>query len=113
VLDRVDKREDEIFVLDYKTGAYPIYTAKNFTEATDFQLEFYYLLAKQLGNVVACGYYDLKESKIVHEAFLEEKLAVLESNIKDILLHDEFDFEKCEDLKNCMYCEYATICNRG
>ncbi len=113
VLDRVDKREDEIFVLDYKTGAYPIYTAKNFTEATDFQLEFYYLLAKQLGNVMGCGYYDLKESKIVYEAFLEEKLAVLESNIKDILAHDEYEFDKCEDLKNCMYCEYATICNRG
>ncbi|MCX6075822.1 MAG: PD-(D/E)XK nuclease family protein [Campylobacterales bacterium] len=112
VLDRVDKRGEEIFVLDYKTGSYPIYTAKNFTEATDFQLEFYYLLAKQLGNVVACGYYDLKESKIVHEAFLEEKLAVLESNIKDILAHDEFEFDKCEDLKNCMYCEYATICGR-
>jgi len=113
VLDRVDKRDDEIFVLDYKTGNYPIYTAKNFTEATDFQLEFYYLLAKQLGNVTACGYYDLKESKIVHEAFLEEKLAVLESNIKDILAHNEYEFDKCEDLKNCMYCEFATICNRG
>lgn len=124
VLDRVDKRDDEIFVLDYKTGNYPIYTAKNFTEATDFQLEFYYLLAKQLGNVTACavsgseevllgcGYYDLKESKIVHEAFLEEKLAVLESNIKDILAHDEYEFDKCEDLKNCMYCEFATICDR-
>ncbi|MFA6195945.1 MAG: PD-(D/E)XK nuclease family protein [Sulfurimonas sp.] len=112
VIDRIDKRDDEIFVLDYKTGNYPIYTAKNFTEATDFQLEFYYLLAQTKGNVLACGYYDLKESKIVHEAFLDEKLAVLESNIKDILLHETHEFDKCEDLKNCMYCEYKIICGR-
>jgi len=112
VLDRVDKRGDELFVLDYKTGNYPIYTEKNFTEATDFQLEFYYLLAQQLGKVLACGYYDLKESKIVHEVFLEEKLAVLESNIKDILLHETHEFDKCEDLKNCQFCEYKIMCGR-
>ncbi|MBU1657762.1 PD-(D/E)XK nuclease family protein [bacterium] len=112
IIDRVDKRGDEIFVLDYKTGNYPIYTAKNFTQATDFQLEFYYLLAQSLGKVTACGYYDLKESKIVHEAFLQEKLAVLESNIKDLLLNDEFDFKKCEDVKNCLFCEYKIICGR-
>ena len=111
-IDRIDKRENEIFVLDYKTGKYPIYNAKNFTEATDFQLEFYYLLAKQLGENVACGYYDLKESKIVNEAFLEEKLAVLESNIKDILAHDTHEFDKCEDIKNCLFCEYKIICGR-
>lgn len=112
VIDRVDKKDNEISVLDYKTGKYPLYTAKNFTQATDFQLEFYYLLAKQLGNVTGCGYYDLKESKIVPEAFLKEKLAVLESNIKDISAHDEFEFDKCEDVKSCLFCEYKIICGR-
>ncbi len=112
VIDRIDKRKDEIFVLDYKTGSYPMYTAKNFTEATDFQLEFYYLLSKQLGKVAGCGYYDLNESKIVPEPFLEEKLAILESNIKDILLHETHEFDKCEDLKNCQYCEYKIMCGR-
>ncbi|OIP55037.1 MAG: hypothetical protein AUK54_04905 [Helicobacteraceae bacterium CG2_30_36_10] len=112
VIDRIDKRGEEISVLDYKTGNFPIYTAKNFTEATDFQLEFYYLLAQPLGNVTACGYYDLSESKIVPEAFLEEKLAILESNIKDILLHETHEFDKCEDMKTCLFCEFATICDR-
>lgn len=112
-IDRVDKRANEIEVLDYKTGSYPLYTAKNFTEATDFQLEFYYLLAGGLGNVVGCSYYDLKESKIVEEAFLNEKLGVLESNIKDLLNIEEVNFELCEDIKNCLYCEYATICHRN
>ncbi len=113
VIDRIDKRGDELFVLDYKTGNYPIYTAKNFTEATDFQLEFYYLLAQTQGNVLACGYYDLKESKIVEEPFLKEKLAVLESNIKDISAHETHEFDKCEELKNCLFCEYTMLCNRA
>jgi len=110
-IDRVDKRRSEIYVLDYKTGSYPLYTAKNFTEATDFQLEFYYLLAQDMGDV-SCGYYDLKESKIVPEAFLEEKLAVLESNIKDLLLIEDVNFTKCEELKNCLFCEYKIMCGR-
>ncbi|WP_455757000.1 PD-(D/E)XK nuclease family protein [Sulfurimonas sp.] len=111
-IDRVDKRANEIFVLDYKTGSYPLYNKNNFPDATDFQLEFYYLLAGELGNVEGCGYYDLKESKIVQEPFLNEKLAVLESNLKDILNLEEINFEKCEDIKNCIYCEFVTMCGR-
>jgi len=109
-IDRIDKRANEIEVLDYKTGSYTLYNKKNFTDATDFQLEFYYLLASELGNVSSCGFYDLKESKIVPEAFLNEKLAVLESNLKDILNLEEINFELCEDIKNCTFCDYATIC---
>lgn len=123
-IDRIDKRGNELEVLDYKTGAYPIYTAKNVSEATDFQLEFYYLLANQLGNVVACavsgseevllgcGYYDLKESKIVSEIFLKEKIDLLQSHVKDLLAIEDVDFSKCDDIKNCIYCEYKTICGR-
>ncbi|MDD2791215.1 MAG: PD-(D/E)XK nuclease family protein [Sulfurimonas sp.] len=111
-IDRIDIKDETLFVLDYKTGSYPLYTEKNLSEATDFQLEFYYLLSQSAGKNVLCGYYDLKESKIVHEMFLEEKLAILQSNIKDILMQESFDFALCEDLKNCLYCEYATICQR-
>jgi len=111
-IDRIDKKVNEIEVLDYKTGSYPLYTSKNVQDATDFQLEFYYLLASGLGNVVGCGYYDLKESKIVPEVLLQEKLSILESNIKDLLNIEEINFKKSEDLKNCLFCEFSTICNR-
>ena len=110
-IDRIDKRDDEIEVLDYKTGSYRLYNKNNFTEATDFQLEFYYLLAGKLGNV-SCAFYDLKESKIVPESFLNEKLSVLESNIKDLLNIKEVNFAKCEDTKPCQFCEYALMCGR-
>ncbi|WP_415397325.1 PD-(D/E)XK nuclease family protein [Sulfurimonas sp. CS5] len=112
VIDRIDVKDDEIFVLDYKTGSYPLYTTKTFPDATDFQLEFYYLLASTLGRVTACGYYDLKDSKIVPEAFLEEKLEVLQSNIKDLLMIEDVNFEKTEDAKNCLFCEYKIMCGR-
>ena len=111
-IDRVDKKLNEIEVLDYKTGSYPLYTKNSVHDATDFQLEFYYLLAGGLGNVEGCGYYDLKESQIVNEVFLKEKLAILESNIKDLLNIEEVNFQKCEDAKNCLFCEYKTICKR-
>ena len=110
-IDRIDKRANEVEVLDYKTGSYALYNKKNFTEATDFQLEFYYLLASGLGDV-SCGFYDLKESKIVPEAFLREKLAILESHVKDLLAIEDVNFEKCEDVKSCQYCEFAIICGR-
>ena len=111
-IDRVDKQADKISVLDYKTGSYALYNKNNFTEATDFQLEFYYLLAAGLGTVESCAFYDLKELKVVPEAFLEEKLEILGSHIKDLLLVEELDTKMCEDEKNCNYCEYKIICGR-
>ncbi len=111
-IDRIDKKENLIEVLDYKTGSYTLYNKNNFTDATDFQLEFYYLLAGSLGNVQSCGFYDLKESRIVPESFLDEKLDILKSHIKDLLSIESVNFEKCEDTKPCQFCEYAIICGR-
>lgn len=111
-IDRVDKREDKVSVLDYKTGNYALYNKNNFTEATDFQLEFYSLLAAGLGTVESCAFYDLKELKIVPEAFYSEKLEILGSHIKDLLLVEELDTKMCEDTKNCNFCEYKIICGR-
>ncbi len=111
-IDRVDKRDNEIEVLDYKTGAYKLYNKNNFTEATDFQLEFYYLLTQSLGDVTSCAFYDLKEVQIVPEAFLSEKLEILQSHIKDLLQVEYIDFVLCEDESQCRYCEYAVMCGR-
>jgi RecB family exonuclease len=111
-IDRVDKKENLVEVLDYKTGSYTLNTKNNFMDAHDFQLEFYHLLAGGLGNVEQCGFYDLKESKIVPESFLGEKIEILKSHIKDLLNIETVNFEKCEETKPCQYCEYAIICNR-
>ena len=111
-IDRVDKRDNIIEVLDYKTGSYTLNNKNNFMDSLDFQLEFYYLLAGGLGNVEGCAFYDLKETKIVPEAFLHEKIEILKSHIKDLLLIEELNFEKTNDVKHCQFCEYKIICGR-
>jgi len=112
-IDRIDRRDGVLEVLDYKTGSYKLYTAKNYEDATDFQMEFYYLLAEQLGDVKRCGFYNLKEGIIEEESFLFEKLERLEAHIDELLSLREVNFEKCEDTKNCNYCPYAVMCGRG
>ncbi|QOP46501.1 PD-(D/E)XK nuclease family protein [Sulfurimonas paralvinellae] len=112
-IDRVDKKENLVDVLDYKTGSFTLYNKNNFTEATDFQLEFYHILAGGLGNVNSCAFYDLKEGRVVEELFLEQKLEILRSHIADLLQVEEVNFEKTEDAKMCQYCEFALMCGRA
>ncbi len=111
-IDRVDKNGSNVSVLDYKTGGYKLYNKNNFMEATDFQLEFYYLLASGIGNVESCAFYDLKDTKIVTESFLPEKLEVLKSILHDLKEIEEIDTKQCEDQSNCLYCEYRIVCQR-
>jgi len=62
--------------------------------------------------VTSCVFYDLKEVQIVPEAFLSEKLEILQSHIKDLLQVEYIDFVLCEDESQCRYCEYAVMCGR-
>ncbi len=112
-IDRIDRTLDGLEVLDYKSGLYPTYTARTVEKATDFQLEFYYLLAKNEGEVKSCGYYDLKSGKIITEDLLESKLELLYGHLQELRETKVFDFEKTEDLKECTYCPYTELCGRS
>ena len=113
VIDRIDINEQgALEVLDYKSGSLKLYTAKSVEEATDFQLEFYYLLASGLGSVEQVGFYDLKEGKVVEESLFEEKLRLLEKHLDVLKEIKSFEVSLCEDRKNCTHCEYKTICGR-
>ncbi len=111
-IDRIDEQENGLYILDYKSGKYPTYTAKTLQKATDFQLEFYYLLASAEGKIAGCGYYDLSSGKIIDETFLEEKLLLLQEHLEELKTQKSFNFSKCEDESICKYCEYATLCGR-
>lgn len=111
-IDRVDIKDGELYVLDYKTGSYTLYTKNTFQDACDFQLEFYYLLAGTLGKVSQCGFYDLKESVIIPEQFLDEKLTLLQAHLQAMSEVEYIDFAKCENLSYCSRCDYATLCGR-
>lgn len=108
-IDRIDTRGDKLFVIDYKSGKIPTIAEKALDECVDFQLEFYALLAGQLGKVEALFYYDLKEGSLIEESFFEEKMARLEI-VLEALKEPITGFEKCESLKVCQYCPYAILC---
>ncbi|MBE0498826.1 MAG: PD-(D/E)XK nuclease family protein [Campylobacterales bacterium] len=111
-IDRIDRTLEGLEVLDYKSGNYPIYTARTVDKATDFQLEFYYLLAKNEGEVKACGYYDLKNGKIIPEELLEKKLELLYEHLHGLRETKFFDFEKTDEIKECRFCPYTHLCGR-
>jgi RecB family exonuclease len=113
VIDRIDATVDGLEVLDYKSGSYRTYTQKTLENATDFQLEFYYLLASQLGKVNNCGFYDLNSGKIVYEPVLQEKLTRLATILDELRETKHFTFEMTEKLSDCNYCEYIHLCQRG
>ena len=112
-IDRIDRTLDGLEILDYKSGSYPKYTVRTVDKATDFQLEFYYLLAQNETEVKSCGYYDLKNGKIITEDLLEKKLELLYGHLQELRETKVFDFEKTEDLKECTYCPYVELCGRG
>jgi ATP-dependent helicase/nuclease subunit B len=111
-LDRIDRTLEGLEVLDYKSGKFPTYTARTVEKATDFQLEFYHLLARQIGEVKSCGYYDLKSGKIVLEGLLEAKLELLYDHLHLLREEKRFDFYKTDDLAACRFCDYAHLCKR-
>jgi RecB family exonuclease len=111
-IDRIDIYKERLYVLDYKSGKYPSYSLKTVEKATDFQLEFYYLLASTLGEVAECAYYDLAQGEVVKEELLQEKLELLMGHFKEMQQSGVIDFKKTEELGSCQYCEYATLCGR-
>ncbi|MFA6760558.1 MAG: PD-(D/E)XK nuclease family protein [Sulfuricurvum sp.] len=111
-VDRIDEVYGTLEVLDYKSGKYPIYDEAKLGEASDFQLEFYYLLASRLGEVRRCGYYDLNSGEVVWEELLEQKLEVLKQKLAEIASQTKVDFAKCEDLQKCRFCAYKILCQR-
>lgn len=111
-IDRVDKRDNTYHILDYKTGSFKLYTPRTIEKATDFQLEFYYLLAQQFGMVESVAFYDLKEGKVVPEAMLEEKLALLRAHLQRLKQMSIINFEKTEELAECRLCPYVHLCHR-
>jgi len=111
-IDRIDKKDNKFTVIDYKTGNIPIYNKNNYQDATDFQLEFYYLLASGIGNIEDSFFYNLKDSTLILEPFFKEKLEILKAHLKDLTQIKSINFEKTENEKECEFCEFSLICNR-
>lgn len=111
-IDRIDKLKNGTFsILDYKTSSnLKIDTDKTIENATDFQLEFYFLATKDLG-ISQVAYYDLSDGKIKDELVLEAKLQRL-SEILNTFATKNVEFSMCEKDKTCEFCPYKVICGK-
>ena len=113
-VDRIDIKDDTLFVLDYKTGKLPKTTKKDISEGRvkDFQLQFYYHLSSSLGKTSSCAFYDLTNSKVIEEDFFDEKLEMLDEILEELKETNVVNFSLSEDDKSCTYCPYVKMCGR-
>ncbi|WP_321468978.1 PD-(D/E)XK nuclease family protein [Halarcobacter sp.] len=112
-IDRIDKVEDNYYVIDYKTSSnLKVDSKRGFEKSTDFQLEFYYVAVNKLYNTdkINAYYYDLYEMQLKEEIVLDEKLNLL-NEIFTKLKTKTVNFEKCNNSQLCQYCQFKTICN--
>ena len=113
-IDRIDKLNDDLYVLDYKTSSnLKVNSKRNFETSVDFQLEFYYLAVQTLFKTdnIKTFYYDLHNMKLREEVVLDDKLKLLEE-ILSAFNTTKVNFEKCDNNQICQYCIYKTICNK-
>ena len=108
-IDRIDMREGRYSVIDYKSGKIP---DNSLNKTVDFQLQFYHLLSKELGELEGCYYYELKSGKLREEKSFDEKLELLDEKLA-LLKEGEFDFHMCEDKSVCRFCPYNKLCQRS
>ena len=110
-IDRIDQKEDALFVIDYKSGKVPTTSERTLDSTVDFQLVFYTLIASSLGEVQGVYYYDLKEGTLIPEAFLEEKKELLQAKLQAFAKPIN-GYELCDEIKHCRLCPYVLLCGR-
>ena len=111
-IDRIDENEGALEVIDYKSGKYPDTDKEPKESDVDYQLSVYALLAGELGEVRACGYYDLGSGELKFERFLEAKIAKLREILVYMASQKQWSWEMCEDLSRCRHCPYTYLCHR-
>ncbi len=113
-IDRIDIKDNLLYVLDYKSGKIPSTTKKEIQEkrVSDFQLQFYYLLSSTIKDTYLAYYYDLENAKLEKDNFFDEKFKLLDEILDTLRVKKEIEFDKTDDEKKCIYCPYKLICGR-
>ncbi len=117
-VDRIDIKDDEVVLIDYKTSKNAL---KNEKYPYEFQTTFYYLWAKEKfpDKNIRTVIWDLYEGQmiegIIKEDILKNVLKKLPNKVKeaeDIIFEiDDKEFvKKRNDI--CKYCEYQIACGR-
>lgn len=109
-IDRIDRIESQIFVIDYK-----LKNKFNIKKMSFIQLLIYKkAIEKEYPNYkINTLYYDLYNNKVYIMNEDDEKISQeILDNILDELQKTNIDFIKTNDLKICTNCNYKHLCNR-
>ncbi len=117
IIDRIDLNDSTYELIDYKTSKnLTIDTEKNYEKSHDFQLEFYYIAAKELykTNNIKAYYFSLYDTLLKEELVLDKKLELLSSIFNELkeLSKEKISFFKTEDRTICEYCNFKIVCNK-
>ena len=113
-IDRIDKKNGEFVLLDYKITANELKadSKKTAEHSHKYQLALYReILVKNKIPPKESLYYDVLRGKTVAEEALEEKIGYLSGHISRFLAKPSF--EETKEKKNCRFCDYAIICGFG
>jgi len=114
-IDRIDQNDTETLVIDYKSGSIAqANKSKNLEDLSDLQMSIYHaLLSSKYQNISLAFMKILEKGELEEITALEEKNALLAEHIISLKQTKSFVAEKTEDLKQCKWCEFALMCERG
>ena len=114
-IDRIDQNETHTLVLDYKSGSTKeAQKSKNIESLNDLQMSIYSRLLEPKYQNLSLAFVKLFEEGEMEEIkALEAKNERLSEVIVELKQTKSFAAERCEDLQQCKWCEFALMCERG
>ena len=121
VVDRVDRTDDGLILIDYKTGSSPPTGPKNEEGKTrlDIQLPLYVQAAAEAlfpgESVAGAYYYSLTKGRILKKAKTDDvgPLEAFAARIKGHLEAGRFPVDPDAERTACEFCDYDLVCRKG
>jgi len=114
VVDRIDQDSIGTYILDYKSGSITdANRVKNLEKLTDFQMSIYSELLKDTYKSMNFAFVEIFNGKTTPITELEAKTELLYETIGELKAMPRAVAQKCENVSNCVYCDYTLLCERG
>jgi len=115
-VDRVDKKDEQFLVIDYKSGSTKAINSKNSENLVDFQMNIYDKLMQKPNSKIDFAYIEILNSgKLEFLKAKEEKEQKLLEHIEYLKTLKNYEATRCENLQLCRNCPYPyrLLCHRG
>jgi len=113
-VDRLDKKDEQYLVVDYKSGSTKAINSKNSDNLVDFQMNIYDKLLLKPNSKIDFAYVEILNSgKIEYLKAKDEKEQKLLEHIEYLKTLKSYEATRCENLQLCRNCAYRLLCHRG